>query len=321
MALSLTQFLDVCRAEQNFFRDAAVVSFQGQKEFPLLFFSIFFRRLKTTSSYSIETLDVAEHDLATIFSKLETSFLGMRTLYWLRSFSIADEKKRLKLMAYVESYQGPNCILFFVAPRAPLKIQGHCIEIPEAFNKKEFMHCFSFLEGEAAVKRSTQFITTLFSRNELIHLDQACIFMRYAVLLGAGQQEFVDSWLDVLLVPEKSLFSLSQFFFAKSPKKFFSYWSRIGGEYSEPFWITFWSEQLWRAHFYVDLMKQKKFAQAKGVAFRLPFSLIQTDWQKLRVDELKQAHDFLYSLDFSLKNGGNAAALDLLYSKFFLNQF
>lgn len=319
--MNLTQFLASCSDKKNLFEDISLISFQGQKEFPLLFFSLYFTWLKKNVSSPIETIDVSEYDLATIVAKLETSFLGNRVVYWLRNLSAVEEKKRLKISTYLSSYNGSNCIIFFSNSREKLDARAVIVEMQDLVSKQDFIAIFSFFEGELFIKRSTVFIQSLFARVENIPFDQACALMRYAKLVGSNQQEFVEQWLDSLLISEKSLFLLSQYFFAKSPKKFFTYWAKIGTDYSEPFWITFWSEQIWRSYHYVELMRQKKFAEAKGVAFRLPFSLIQTDWQKLNTHELKTAHNFLYSMDFSLKNGGNSFSLDLFYSKFFLNQF
>ena len=61
--------------------------------------------------------------------------------------------------------------------------------------------------------------------------------------------------------------------------------------------------------------------QAKTMAFRLPFSFIQTDWKKYAPAELRAAHDFVYGMDHQLKNGGDAFCFDLFYSKFFSGQF
>ena len=77
--------------------------------------------------------------------------------------------------------------------------------------------------------------------------------------MGNHYETFIDTWLDAFIVPETSLFTLSQHFFARSPQKFLSVWKAIAPSYAEQFWIAFWSEQLWRAYHVVDCLQQSRF--------------------------------------------------------------
>ena len=99
--------------------------------------------------------------------------------------------------------------------------------------------------------------------------------MHYAKVLGANTDYFISAWLEKIITPERSLFTLSTYFFAKKAQLFFAEWKNIFGQYSEQFWIAFWSEQLWRAHHYVDYSKAKQFALAKKIGYRLPFTFMQ----------------------------------------------
>jgi hypothetical protein len=49
--------------------------------------------------------------------------------------------------------------------------------------------------------------------------------------------------------------------------------------------------------------------------------LINRDWSLLKLDELQKAYQFLYTLDYRLKNGGSNAALELFYGMFFESRF
>ena len=100
-------------------------------------------------------------------------------------------------------------------------------------------------------------------------------------------------------------------------QQFFESWNSMSRDYSDLFWTTFWSEQLFKASAYISLNNGKNFLQAKRIAYRLPFSFIQKDWKMLKVHELAQAHNQLYAIDMNIKNGLNAH-LEHFYLNFML---
>jgi DNA polymerase III delta subunit len=137
-------------------------------------------------------------------------------------------------------------------------------------------------------------------------------------VLGKGSAQFSRDWLPDMIVPELSLFSLSQALFDRKPSSFFKLWKQFSQKYSVPFWITFWSEQLWRAYCYVRLQKNGKEAEAKKIGYRLPFSFLNRSWRNYTLEELKTYHHLLYEIDYQVKNGGSAYALDLFYATMLL---
>lgn len=167
------------------------------------------------------------------------------------------------------------------------------------------------------ISRNQILIDALYARTPNLSVDQIYLFMRYAALMGKNQREFIDQWLGLLVSSEKSLFTLSQHFFAQESKKFFALWGTISADYPPAFWVVFWSEQLFRASCYVQLMQQRKIAEAKRISFRLPFSFMQRDWRLYKPHMLRDAHAVIYAIDFNIKNGASDAALDLFYSQFF----
>jgi hypothetical protein len=165
------------------------------------------------------------------------------------------------------------------------------------------------------------FIRKVFDKNSKLSLDQLCIFVNYAFLLGSRHANFIDDWLEKILVNEHSFFTLSKFFFAFDSKSFYKYWNSLSNEYAPIFWTIYWSEQLYRAFNFLNLRDQGKNLQAKQIAYKLPFSFIQSDWKKTSLNELRQAHQFLYDIDYALKNGASDFSLDLFYAKFFAREF
>jgi hypothetical protein len=68
-------------------------------------------------------------------------------------------------------------------------------------------------------------------------------------------------------------------------------------------------------------MKQKKYTEAKKAQYKLPFSFINRDWSKYTLVELRNAHHFLSTLDFQLKNGFSEIGLEHFYTQFFDGKF
>lgn len=290
--------------------------------YPILFFADFFKQIhELVASHFTQSihLDIQSRPIGECMALLETSFLGMRSLYVLKNVSELSAASKQQWLSYLANYQGPHCVIFFI--QADDAQVDDCIVLPAAIDKQLFAQLLTFFAGQACAQRSHAAVQAIYARQSSLPLDTACSMMRYLMLMGNGHQTFFENWIDTFIEPETSLFTLSQHFFARAPQKFFATWKGISSHYGEQFWIAFWSEQLWRAYHVVDYLQQSRFVEAKGVSYRLPFSLMQQDWKKLTLTELQQAHAFLYGIDTALKNGGNTVSLDLFYSKFFLKQF
>ncbi len=301
------------------FAQHSVICFTGS-DYPLLFFSLFFSQLKDGQSTPVTTIDLSDMSLSTIKAHAQTSFLGMRSVYWLRAITDFDRSHQRDLIAYLREYHGPNAMALFIdKQRVPKTIPSHwaVVTVPETVDKKLFHRLLQFLAGT----QSERFILDLFARYETINLDTACLLAQYAQVLGKNVRSFFDQWLDDIVLPESSLFTLSQYFFAKRSRSFFAQWACMHDKYVPQFWVTFWSEQLWRAYFFARLSRAGKRAEAKTIGYRLPFSYMQRDWRNYSLEQLRSAHQFVYDSDYLLKNGGTPVSLDLFFTKFFLNQF
>lgn len=314
--MNLGQFFSLLSSHPDWCNQYPITHFKGNQTYPLLFFSLLFTHFKNTSSLMIQTIDVGQEDTVTILAKLETTFLGMSTLYWLKNITDLDEKKRTYWLNYVQSYAGPNHILFFTNNATALSSKVHHeILIGDVIDQKTFIELISFFYPNAAMPTTT--IARIFKGRDAIALDTACVLMQYVQLLGANSDLFITQWLDKIIMPEQSLFTLSTSFFAKKPEPFFKQWATISGDFADVFWVSFWSEQLWRAYHFVILTKSKQFAEAKKIGMRLPFTFIQRDWKLHTPQSLLAAHHHMYAIDCALKNSGSSIALDAFYSKFF----
>jgi len=314
--MDMFSFLNKAQHEDFFFAHKTICLHGKKEAFPLLFFSTIFDRLKKNNDIAIEKLDVAYEDVASIMARLSSSFLGNTSVYWLGNLSVLKPKKQKSLLQFLETYAGPNCVLFFVDQTVSTKHFKFSIPVPEKLDR---MHCKKFLSflHKGVVANRGQGVTKICAQCATISLDAACILVQYLDVSGQSIDAFTKTWLHKIVSPEHSLQALSSYFFAKDVRRFFSLWSNMGEEYSPQFWISFWSEQLWRAFNFIEQSKKQQYLEAKRVSFRLPYKFVNGGWRAVQLAELKTAHQFLYDLDCALKNGGSAMGLELLYENFF----
>ena len=307
---------------QELFKQSAIIwsskpslCFAIKGAYPRLFFSHIIQHAKAV--IPIEHLNMYTRSKNEIKAQLETSFLGMQRSYWLGSLDELSKKDQSYWLSYIRMYQGPNRVLYTISA---IDAQKNDIAVPESVNKSFFVQLFQFFVREKTLL-DTRRIDELFARTDSMELDTACLLLHYIQVLGAKSKLFFDQWLDQLVVPKTSLFHLSQHFFSKQRTFFFREWHAIKDTYHEQFWISYWSDQIWRAHFYCDLMKRGNIAEAKKMGFRLPFRFLQRDYKQCNMQELYTAHQALYELDYALKNGGDPIGLDIFFFRYFADNF
>ncbi|MCK5632575.1 hypothetical protein KAH94_02420 [bacterium] len=307
-------------SSENFLHQYKTICFKGLREkYPLLFFSIFFKQIKKQGMVSVETVKTPQEEPTSIFAKLSTSFLGNTSLYWLKNISEFKPKKSKQILDFLKIYSGPNNAVFFVDESALCKIKDFQLTVllPEKIDQKAFEALAIFFEKSMTKIKSSQ----IFKKVRAVSLDDACLLMEYAQLSGRSVDDFTATWLNKIVEPEYSLIELSKQFFARDTKKFFSLWSTMSKDYSVQFWTVFWSEQLWRAYNFIEQSNKRQFLEAKRISFRLPFNFTKQLWRYTDKDELRKAHDFIYSVDCSQKNGGASFSLELFYTRFFFKHF
>ncbi|MBT3456190.1 hypothetical protein HN446_03950 [bacterium] len=294
------------------------VSFFGDKH-PQLFFSIFFERLQNLSSLGVEMMDLGDVEKKQVKSALAVSFLGQRLIYWFGDISRLTEKVRGYWLEYFRKYSGPHVLLFF-SGKTEDKNYDISVDLSGVVSRKAARSVISFLCPKKS-HHAQLLVAKVTEHNKKLSLDTVSLLSYYGTFLGRNYKEFVEDWLPKLIPDEASLFDLAKYFFAKKTQMFFRQWNKMSNLWPPVFWVAYWSEQLWRAQSYILLMRQKNVAQAKRIAYRLPFSFINIDWRKHKEKELSNALQFLYSFDYELKNGGQEYGIDLFCMKFMLNEF
>lgn len=312
--MKLFEFLKTVSKDQNFLDQYPCVIFTGSV-YPLLFFTHLAITLNKKRSGFITTYDLMDHDESQARAQLQTTFLGMQRFFWCGSIAGLEAAAQKRWRRFLDTYTGPNTILYFDEDRTDFNEKALVVALPTSIDKKLFPLICSFIG--LSTSKAEGFSQALFDRVKSISFENSCLLAQYASLLGIKIDDFFDQWFDKIVISDSSLFTLSQYFFAQDTKAFFPYWAKVQHQYSEPFWISFWSEQLFRAHAFVYYMSKRKRAEANRVSYKLPFSFMQRDWKKYNLVKLKDAHDKLYNLDYQFKNGTASYGLDLFYIKFF----
>lgn len=292
-------------------------------QYPVLFFSMLVDQLKKLNVPNVQIIDLSEVQVDNINAQLSSSFLGNRTIYWLKNIADLDAKRRAYWFSYVQSYQGPNCLLVcndkYISSRSAHNL--YSCDIPVDLEQSlcndvlSFMHCTN-------ARANAILIRNIFKSRKKIALDTLCLLTHYAKVAEMDLDLFLNQWLDLIVVPDSSLFDLSKHFFARKPEQFFKVWYQVSNLYGEMFWIAYWSDILWRAYHFARLSQMGNQTDAKKIGIRLPFSFVQGGWRQVALNELKNAHNYMCALDRDFKNGIQGLQLiELLYLKFFLLKF
>ncbi len=320
--MNVTAFLDHINKKKHL-PEKSVIYFAGfGDEYPLLFFSQVIAFLQKQNTL-VETISLETEDDAAIKVRLSTMGFQGPVFFWFNDIYTVSAKKQRDWINYFKTYTGPHCILFFCNDESSvssLKNSNNCIDVvlPKEVSLQD-LSTIRFLVNDKTEKTNSPVDTGLCM--QVMSLNTLCLLSYYERVAGRNWSLFLKEWGPLLFDSTNSLFLLSQYFFGKKIQPFFSRWSHSYDLYMPPFWPSFWADQLWRAYVYCDLMQKKQYADAKKVQYKLPFSFINRDWSSFTLTELKNAHHYVCALDYSLKNGGSPAALELFFDKFFGNVF
>lgn len=315
--MKLGQFFGVVAQQQL---DAYPILLFSSKQYPVLFFSTLLAQLR--QQYNLEPKSVLFDQLSSqaLHAQLSTTFLGRSDLLWLGDFSSLEPVALKKqMLALVGSYQGPHRLLGCIHPDDVSAAMKTVISLDEDLSEYDRRALAAFLFPH--IPSAADAVEKLVKGTRLGSIDQLVMVAQYAGVVGKNVSLFVDQWMKKIIAPESSLFDLSSYFFGRKTEQFWSSWHVLKDEYAAPFWTTYWSEQLWRAHYVIKLYKENKITEAKQLSFRLPFSFLQRDWKNLSAAELQRAHQFLYDGDYAFKNGGSEFFIEVFYATFLTKQF
>jgi len=301
--------------------ELSVLLFQGTS-YSHTFFMQFFDRIKNSLSLDFKIIDMQQAGDFAYKSQLETSFLGMQCLYWLGDISGLKAKQKDDLLKYISNYQGPHKIIVFADVKVQLK-QSKFITLVMMKDKYFFddaKNLWATQDFEQAQKTAI-YLQQLYKIKNSFSLDELFLLKNYQDFMTTDAKEFFESWVTRLVLPDASLFTLSQFLFEKKEDAFFKLWFSMQSLYSEIFWISFWSDQVYRSYFFIAFIQKENFAAVKQVSFGLSFSFMKQTYKNYQLTELQNFHQAIFMVDTALKNGGNVYQIDQLYIDFFAHKF
>jgi hypothetical protein len=299
---------------------ASVVFITAESD-PGLLFSYVFKRMAELFKLPLMTIDAAISEDAAIRAALEVSFLGSSYCYLIKNLEEFSPAQLKTLISYLEQYKGPHKVIVYC--KADTKVSSKkgalIIKTEDTVDAKLYTKFYEYIHAEQ-LSLEDLFVKKLFSVCKTITLDEAYMMITYQKVLGKRSEEFFDTWLPHIIMPDLSLFTLSQYFFAKDQKNFSALWQKIHDTFPDEFWTSYWSDQLWNASVFVQkTSNQESIGNAK--TYRLPFSFMQRDYKRYALTELAKAHSFLYSIDYNLKNGSGYQAVDLFCAQFINGEF
>lgn len=248
--------------------------------------------------HTIETIQLQPNELETVCSMLSMTFLGEKKVYWvhgLQTLSSAEQKKYLTCLQTLHSEH----VIFLVIPKdIPY---GTRIAIKPELTRSEALTLTTLIATKEQ-QYFFQFFDALKNKGAKIIPEDFNLLLAYSELVGHKSPEFFKTWMPRIFSSQKSLFQLSQAFFAKETKLFLALWRDMYEQYSIAFWSIFFSEQIFKAALFVRAQKMKKAADA-GVEHRLPFSFLKKDWRLHSADALIDFHQSVCDFDIAFKNG------------------
>lgn len=297
-----------------------VIVFTG-KEYQSLFFERLQKYFEQQTASSIKKINI-EQDVSEVQVALASTFLGQTHWYWIGNIgAISSKKKRADYIRFIMSYKGPHRLLVFIPEADKVTIPAELIEcdIQPAYTSDDVKKIPILYENEKP-EVAAYFFSKLYRIKKEYSLDQLCLLKEYAKLLGKNMNEFFTEWIEKLVVSDVSLFHLSQLFFEKNAAEFFAKWQQVRGNYSDQFWTSYFSEQLFKAYFVVQHGGFVPSDQ-KQLQFGLPFSFLKHDWKLYGAHELQYAHQKMYEIDLALKSSGSPYQLDAFFVSFFNGVF
>jgi hypothetical protein len=319
--MTLKEFL-AASERPSFWGSRQTLCFTGS-EYPAAFFSAIFDRLRAGNLFphGYQRIDIAGREKREIYGTLGQSVLGSQTFFWLGNVSDERESKAATAFKqYLCDYQFPHSVAFFIATTdVPAQNNATIIQLPAVLDLQEFILLGIWLGQQDIEKKKSLYEELFYTGKQSL---QSCILLYdYVALASTKQKALFSSYIQVLYASDITLQQLAESFFSKREKEFFITWDKLQDEYPPIFWVIFWTEQLWRALHVTKFMHQKQFVNAKKMSYRLPYSFINKDWQRVQIDELVECYEFLYQIDYAIKTGSTFCSLDLFFAHYFAGIF
>jgi len=274
-------------------------------EHTLLFWSLF-RQKKQCRLLSFPT-NIS--DFAQWSGELSQSFLGQSTVFFgvVPAVQAKNSKVRQQAIQFLKTYTGPHAVWLLVDEEGAPEF-GACRKVAVASTiaaerLEEVAQIFDMVRSVAVV----QALAVIPVRTTL-SLDTAMQLLLHAGYVPTRNPQPAEAFLQTLLPQEISLVQVAELFFKQNWPEFLKEWAAVSPLYSDMFWISFWTEQLWRAYWVCWYMERGQQTKARSMSYRLPASFTSGGWRHQSALILRAQYEHISFLDTGIKFGSYFSA-------------
>jgi len=257
------------------------------------------------------TMPGDKRELALFKAELEQSFLGQQQVYWLIPSPIAHIKIKKETYDILKTYQGPHTVICTISEADSGYFSGiTCYDVPGTIRGAALATLIPFLPLHYAEKKLS-YVHSIFA-TKIFTLNDSCMILFHLEYMPIQDTHTVHTYLQRLLQHDGSLFHLADLFFKHQWSLFFPRWEQLYPLYSDMFWLSFWSDQVWRAYYVHVFLAQKNMQEARKISYRLPHSYIGGVWRRNNTIMLYDFYRKLYFFDTRVKKGSYFSMQDAI---------
>lgn len=303
----------------NNWKKSAIICFSGQ-EYPYFFMKDLLKIAEAKNMLPAikNRFQITNQEPKNLIPLLQQASLGAQSFFWLGDLSENFTNKQIDyFLNNLISRSIENFISFFLSDDLLKKFSIESISIPltiEVTDYEYFLKNFKpkILENPQKI----QAVERIFNLQQKINLNVFMQLLDFIELVNTKDLKQLFPYINSFIMPDNHLYTLSQTFFKKDPV-FFAHWHSLSLQYPPIFWLSFWSEQWWKAYHLVAFARQKNIILAKKFGSKLPYSFITKDWELYQPNYFQKLLSRLYLIDFSLKQGRSFCFFDLIYGEHF----
>jgi hypothetical protein len=301
--------------------DASVFYCLAPSAETLMHLPMLFGAVRSAAQQPIINLAVREKSLRNIKAILETSFLGSTNWYGIYDLEQCSKQDAAALCTYLMQYRGPHTLIIcFTADfSVPAELKKKALVIPSELSGAQIAELCSTILLPSG-RNYTEVMQSLANKSGQISLEQFLVSLPYAPMVNKFTAvAFKVQYLPRLINADAgSLFAFTDLLWQKKRPEFYATWARFQNLYTPHFWISFWSDQFFRAACYAQAMHKNDTTVANSLAARkLSFFYIKTGWRSANVDLLISLHDALYRIDYLSKTGSTTDMIEYVYQQWF----
>jgi len=276
--------------------------------------ALFWYHFRAMHAHKVLLFPSAVGDFGQWSGELLQSFLGQSHVFWgsLPAGLPKISKVRQAIFQFLKSYSGPHAVWLLVNEEQAAEFGASCrrIVVSSQISMRELGTYAAKLNFDRSVKVLDA--CNLSRETSLVSLDEGVQLLLHAGYVPMRLAEQSTAFLSRLLPQDLSLSSLSELFFKKEWELFLVAWNECAATYSDMFWVSFWTEQLWRAYWVCWYMKRGQQTRARSMGYRLPAHFLSSGWQQASLNVLQLQCEKVVFFDAGVKKGSFLSANELV---------